>query len=175
MMAGAFTHGDGSRTLSSAEHDGGGWQLDPSGGGLFVIVAVIVGLVCRTALREVRRKFNLPYTVIVLVMGAVYAVVAHTLVNLGAISDTLGIWVHINPHHLLFLFFPALIFGFAFEISFHVFMREAPIILLLAAPGVLIATLLTGAVRAVVSVSVCALTHEFAYPGSCGGILAVSL
>ena len=132
------------RALSGG--DSGGWEYDPSSGGLFVLVAMLAGIICRTALKHVRERFNLPFTVLVLVMGAIYAVIADN-VNLGALSHSLDVWVNINPHHLLFLFFPALIFGFAFQVSFHVFLREAPIILALAVPGVLLATLLTGLCR----------------------------
>ena len=120
-----------------------GWEEDPSYGGLFIITAILVGVVCRTVLAGVRHRFNLPYTVLVLLMGVVYAFVAHNF-NLLAMSHSMNLWVNINPHHLLYLLFPALIFGFAFNISFHTFVREAPAILMLAVPGVLLATLFTG-------------------------------
>lgn len=122
-----------------------GWHVDPSGGGLFLLVAMIAGVVCRTALRNFRRRFNLPYTVVVLAAGSLYALVAHS-VDLRALSDSMDTWIDINPHHLLFIFFPALIFSFAFQVSFHVFLREAPLIFTLAAPGVFLATVMTAVI-----------------------------
>jgi len=121
-----------------------GWRGDPSSGGLFILLAMLTGVLCRAGLRELRHRLNLPFTVLVLIVGMMFAGVADNT-DLRAITDSLTAWVNIDPHHMLFLLFPALIFGFAFQISFNVFLREAPIILILAVPGVAIQTLLTGA------------------------------
>lgn len=59
----------------------------------------------------------------------------------GAMLDVIGesslILSKINPHMLLFIFIPVLIFESGFNMSWYVFKRCAVNILILAAPGVL--------------------------------------
>jgi NhaP-type Na+/H+ or K+/H+ antiporter len=52
-------------------------------------------------------------------------------------------WVNIDPHLLLNLFLPALIFSDSFNLNIHVIKRCFTQCLLLACPGVLLSTVLT--------------------------------
>lgn len=36
---------------------------------------------------------------------------------MGALSDSIQLWVHINPHLIFYIFLPALIFGSAFSVG----------------------------------------------------------
>lgn len=57
--------------------------------------------------------------------------------NLGVIGKSTTILSHINPHMLLFVFIPVLIFESGFNCDWYIFKRALFNIILLAAPGVL--------------------------------------
>ena len=50
----------------------------------------------------------------------------------------------INPHMVLALFIPALIFESAFSTSYHIFLKELPQASMMAGPGVIVNSLLVG-------------------------------
>lgn len=52
-------------------------------------------------------------------------------------------WKHVNPHAILFALLPPLLFESAYGVDYHVFQKVAPMAVLMAGPGVLVATLLT--------------------------------
>ena len=58
--------------------------------------------------------------------------------NLGIIGNSAYIVSFINPHILLYVFIPVLIFEGAFNCDWYTFKRSLINILILAAPGVLI-------------------------------------
>lgn len=64
--------------------------------------------------------------------------------HLGVIGESTIILSHINPHMLLFVFIPVLIFESGFNCDWYVFKRAIVNILLLAAPGVLWNAILLG-------------------------------
>lgn len=55
-------------------------------------------------------------------------------------------WANVDPHVILFVFLPTLIFESAFSVDFHVFRKSFWQILALAVPGMVLGTLLTAAV-----------------------------
>jgi NhaP-type Na+/H+ or K+/H+ antiporter len=63
--------------------------------------------------------------------------------DLGLLGDSMHSWVNITPELILIIFLPALIFGSAMAVDYHVFSREIPQMLVLAIPGVAIASMLT--------------------------------
>ncbi|OXA50331.1 Sodium/hydrogen exchanger 7 [Folsomia candida] len=103
---------------------------------LFVII--LWGALTRTLLRVL--KLNIPYTVVLMFSGIVVGVIARyycpTWYTFTAIA-------RIKPEIILFAFLPVLIFETAFGISSHVFIKASMQILILAFPGMLIATALT--------------------------------
>jgi len=108
---------------------------------LFVICALLLGALLKTALRNSK----LPYTVVLLLVGIATGGI-NQLEFFGAdtlISDTFTQVGHIDPHLILFLFLPTLIFESAYSMEPHLFFRIAPQVTLLAVIGLIISMLLT--------------------------------
>lgn len=92
-------------------------------------------------LRQLFRRFPVPYTVVLISFG----------MAIGAIfiseefKDYTSL-ARIDPHLLLLIFLPILIFESAFTMDVHTFFKNAGQILTLAAPGLLISTFLTSCI-----------------------------
>ena len=106
----------------------------------FLFLSLVLGALARGATRHSR----LPYTVALLFVGLALGFL-HSYVDLGALGDSLDIWVDIGPHTMLAVFLPALVFESAFSLEWHTFRRCATQVLWLAGPGVLMGTALVGA------------------------------
>ncbi|KAA0146531.1 hypothetical protein FNF29_08003 [Cafeteria roenbergensis] len=117
-----------------------GFHADLSGGILFALVALTIGVL----IRSVNKYVPLPYTVLLLVAGALLAILDF-YVDLGGLGVSLDTWINIEAHLLFFIFLPALIFGSAFSVDPHIFFRQIGQILILAIPAVGVATVLTAA------------------------------
>ena len=101
----------------------------------FVIVSILLGGVAR----ELKKKTGIPYTPILLVFGMLLGAFSHRLGDLGL---SVRVVLDINPHGILFIFIPALIFESAFNIDPYLFRREVIQIVILAVPGVVIGALI---------------------------------
>ena len=99
------------------------------------------GLFLGGILREVNKRTGFPYTPMVVTVGIIMGKFDE---HLGVIGDSTIILSHINPHMILFIFIPVLIFESGFNCSWYVFKRAIVNILLLAAPGVLWGAILLG-------------------------------
>ena len=119
---------------ASGTHDVGYYAL------YFLFLSLVLGALARGATRHSR----LPYTVALLFVGLALGFL-HSYVDLGALGDSLDIWVDIGPHTMLAVFLPALVFESAFSLEWHTFRRCATQVLWLAGPGVLMGTALIGA------------------------------
>ena len=119
---------------ASGNHDVGYYAL------YFLFLSLVLGALARGATRHSR----LPYTVALLFVGLALGFL-HSYVDLGALGDSLDIWVDIGPHTMLAVFLPALVFESAFSLEWHTFRRCAAQVLWLAGPGVLMGTALIGA------------------------------
>ena len=158
------THG------AAAEHEGGGshgsqhaTSHDPTGGILFaLVVSIAIGLIFQITTTQMKSggcPSFLPYTVLLLFAGIGVGLVS----NLDAVTEhvsgltleekkrstwwtlhSINVWANADPHFLLFLFLPALIYASASNINYHVFRIQRMQILTLAGVGVVFATLLTG-------------------------------
>jgi NhaP-type Na+/H+ or K+/H+ antiporter len=105
---------------------------------LLICVCLILGLIFRQVPK-------VPYTVLLLVGGYFFDLVIKQLINADAIQEPefyilIG---NLDPHVILFVFLPALIFESAFYTNMHVFLKQLSNVLLMAVPGVLLATFLT--------------------------------
>ena len=108
---------------------------------LFVICALLLGALLKTVLRNSK----LPYTVVLLLVG-IAAGGVNELELFGTntlISDTFTLVGHIDPHLILFLFLPTLIFESAYSMEPHLFFRIAPQVILLAVIGLIISMFLS--------------------------------
>lgn len=61
----------------------------------------------------------------------------HYRESLGVVGKSTSILSHINPHMLLFIFIPVLIFESGFNCDWYIFKRALFNIILLAGPGVI--------------------------------------
>ncbi|MFO7574932.1 MAG: cation:proton antiporter [Bacteroidales bacterium] len=118
---------------------------------LFIIIALIIG----AGTRHWLRKSPLPYTVTLLVIGLLLGAmnrlgwfglisVGNLQLNISFLGNSLDWAGHIDPHIILFVFLPTLIFEAAFAMDLHTFKKTSANAFMLAVPGIIIALLLTG-------------------------------
>ncbi len=126
----------------SQEHeDGHHSDMSPL---FFVIVALIIG----AATRHFLRKSPIPYTVTLLLIGLLTGVAVRIgFFNGWGDAFTLAVkWAgHIDPHLILYVFLPTLIFEAAFAMDVHTFKKSVGNAIILAVPGIIVALLLTAA------------------------------
>jgi CPA1 family monovalent cation:H+ antiporter len=96
---------------------------------------VIELLLVVTVVALVVRRFNIPYTVALVVVGLLLTLQSPANINL-------------TPELILALFVPPLVFEAAFHINFQDLRRNLTSILVLAVPGVILTTLIVGGVLA---------------------------
>ena len=108
---------------------------------LFMFVALLLGTITQYVISRYAQW--LPYTCAVLVIGVTLGAL-HARMNLGELSGSIEMWEDIDAHLLLYAFLPALLFGDAMTLNTHVFHKAFSQCLLLAGPGVIIGTVLTG-------------------------------
>lgn len=130
--------GQSAPSESSQEHDSGhGDGIHISEGGwitMFSIMALFLGAV----LREVKKKTNIPYTPMVLSMGLLIGYFAEHIIH---ISDSVRFVNSIDPHTMLMIFIPTLVFESSYNSNGYTFSKSKWQILLMAGPGVLLTAL----------------------------------
>ncbi len=137
--------------VADSEHqeNGHGADMSPL---FFVIISLIIG----AGIRHLFRKSPLPYTVLLLIvglgLGAATRLGWFSLWNLGGTGLDVGFlgravdWAgHIDPHLILYVFLPTLIFEAAFGMDVHTFRKSFVNASILAIPGIILAMVLTGA------------------------------
>ncbi len=118
------------------EHHGG---MEPL---FFIVIALVIGAV----IRHFFKKVPLPFTVILLIIG-----IGLGLINrfgwLGDWGKTFSLsieWAgNFDPHAILFVFLPILIFEAAFAMDIHTFKKTALNSIILAVPGIIVALILS--------------------------------
>lgn len=116
------------------------------GDGVMVVLLVALALLLGSLLRNLTRNSPLPYSAALLLAGLLVGLLDRSLVltdSLPQLHSALNQLSHIDPHLILFLFLPTLIFESAYSLEPHLFKRALPQIALLALPGVLLCALLT--------------------------------
>ena len=110
---------------------------------LFIILALIIG----AATRHFFKKTPIPYTVLLLIFGLLIGIFNRIGWLNGLLSLDIAVsWAgNIDPHVILFVFLPTLIFEAAFAMDVHTFKKSVSNSAILAVPGILIALLITGA------------------------------
>ncbi|KAK3251009.1 hypothetical protein CYMTET_39639 [Cymbomonas tetramitiformis] len=129
----------------------------PHTAGLYLFVMLLLGL-CTKALLASRhfRDHQIPFTVAVLVLGVLIGVAYQILTDCdvhtcnGTVAESapllvnsVRMWVNIDPHLLLNLFLPALIFSDSFQLNIHMVKKCFTQCSLLACPGVFMGVVLT--------------------------------
>ena len=115
------------------------------------MVLLLVG----AGLRASTKKLSIPYTMQLLILGFILGLLinnledsagqSHTVV-VRMLYDSTKILGELDPHLMLHIFLPPLIFESAASLEWHIFDRSKFYIMNLAGPGILIATSLTALV-----------------------------
>ena len=112
--------------------------------GIIVLIFVVGSLLLGALVKSFFQNSKLPYTVILLLIGIVIAIFERgSWAGDGLFSHMIQQVGDIDPHLILFLFLPILIFESAYSMEAHLFFRIAPQIILLAVLGLIISMVLT--------------------------------
>ncbi|MCA9641508.1 MAG: cation:proton antiporter [Polyangiaceae bacterium] len=111
---------------------------------LIAVSVVVVALVLAAVVRGISKRTGFPFTVaMLLVGGALGWTLGHWGHSAHGVAEVLGRGAGISPHLIIFVFLPALVFESAFAIDTHAVRKNLSGIVVLAAPALLVATLLT--------------------------------
>ncbi len=111
---------------------------------LFIVIALVLG----TLTRHFLKRMPIPYTVLLVVVGVLLGIATRFDFFAKSMEEVMRsiAWAGaINPHVVLFVFLPTLIFEAAFGMDWHTFRKTAVNAILLAGPGIMIAMGLTAA------------------------------
>jgi len=112
--------------------------------GVIVLFFVIGSLLLGALVKSFFQNSKLPYTVILLLLGIGIAFFEkYSWLEEGVLSHMIRVVADIDPHLILFLFLPILIFESAYSMEPHLFFRIAPQIIVLAVFGLIISMVLT--------------------------------
>ncbi len=114
--------------------------------GILVLVFVVMSLVIGAFTRDALKNTPIPYSVALLVIGLAFGLVQRSgflAEHSPLLEQTVIMVADINPHLILWLFLPILIFESAFALEVHLFRRIFSQIALLAVPGLMVATAIT--------------------------------
>ncbi len=114
--------------------------------GILVLVFVVLSLIIGAITRDVLKNTPIPYSVALLVIGLALGLIQRSGIfnqYIPLMDATVLMVAEVDPHLILWLFLPILIFESAFAMEVHLFRRIFSQIALLAVPGLMVATLLT--------------------------------
>ncbi len=130
-----------------AEESGHTGNMSPL---FFIIIALIIG----AGTRHFLKKSPLPFTVSLLLIGLGLGVLSRMgyfgewniigiKLNATFLSEAIGWAGNIDPHLILYIFLPTLIFEAAFAMDVHTFKKTSANAFILAVPGIIVAIVLT--------------------------------
>jgi NhaP-type Na+/H+ or K+/H+ antiporter len=119
----------------------------------FIIIALFIG----TATHHLLQKSPLPYTVTLLIIGMIIGIIDRfgllQIWSIGSFSLDVKFlsqsveWAgNIDPHIILYVFLPTLLFEAAFALDVHTFKKSVTNAFILAVPGIIVALVITGAI-----------------------------
>lgn len=118
-------------------------QLD---GSVLILIFVVLSLALGALVKSLPRLFIFPYSVVLLIAGLTVGFLGRsefTLHSVPEFASALDVISSIDPHLILLLFLPTLIFESAFAMETHLFKRMFSQIAILAVPGLILTTCLT--------------------------------
>ena len=146
-------------TNATAGHDESGHGGHVPGEATITLY-VFVGLLLGCIFREINKKLKVPYTPALLGVGIL---IGYFNENLGMVGEATVLMSHIEPHGILMIFIPTLIFESGMNIEWYVFKKAFKNILLLAGPGVLYgAFLLAGGLKWIIGYT----DDDLTWPGA---------
>ncbi len=110
----------------------------------FITVSLFIGVAARNLLR----KSPLPFTVALLIIGSLMAIpIRMEFLDSEVFFAKAVNWAgHIDPHLILYVFLPTLIFEAAFALDVHTFRKSFTNATILAAPGLIVGLIFIAAV-----------------------------
>lgn len=116
-------------------------QNDHQPGEAYIVYFVIISLIIGAILREVKKITGIPYTPMLLLVGVL---IGGYHKSLGDFGKATSLFLNIDPHGILLIFIPTLIFESAFNIEPFIFKKEMIQIAILAVIGVIIGISIIG-------------------------------
>lgn len=134
-------HSEQKEELHEEEHEGG--HKTDTAPLLFIIMSIIIGV----STRHFVKKSPFPFTVLLLIIGLALGVANRLgyLEMADSISKSIDFAANMDPHMLLFIFLPILIFEASYAMDLHTFKKTSTNAILLAVPGILMALGMTAA------------------------------
>ena len=87
---------------------------------LFILLTILVGGLFRSSLK----KIKLPYTVLILFWGLASGFMYHYTGSDNMFYENIRSWSNIDPHMMLYIFIPPLLFEAALSLDFHIFKKS---------------------------------------------------
>lgn len=101
---------------------------------LFILTSIITSSVIKYIWKD---KTSLPYSFLLILLGIVIHFL-NTVINVEEWNKSISYWQEINPHTILLIFIPPLIYNSSSRINFHVLRQYVYQILVLIIPGVIL-------------------------------------
>jgi NhaP-type Na+/H+ or K+/H+ antiporter len=101
----------------------------------FLMIGLLIGAIAR----ELNKRFNVPYTPFLFLIGLLVGFFKDSLGMLGEAAEQVS---NINPHGILMIFLPPLIFESGFNSDWHIFRKQSKQIFILAFPSVVVSACL---------------------------------
>lgn len=105
---------------------------------IFIIITIIASCFIKYIWKV---KYQIPYTFILLLFGSILGIISK-YTNNEKFTRSINFWANINPHNILLIFIPPLIYNSSAHIDFHIFKNLWKSICLLIIPGVILSTAL---------------------------------
>lgn len=117
----------------------------------FAMISLMLGTFVKTLLDLIPPgAYHPPYSVLIFALGMLCAQLDYSLNANGEISpeihESVEYWLAVDPHVIMYGLLPPLLFESAFGVDFHVFVKVAAMSVIMALPGVIVATGCTAAV-----------------------------
>ena len=105
-------------------------EVNTTGGVINLLIAFFfLGSIARS---HFIKRTKIPYTVVMLVFGMILGIAHNKIENWSEGTLAVTAWTTMDPHLLLYVFLPPLIFSSAFDTDFHIFRRAFFQILVIA-------------------------------------------
>jgi sodium/hydrogen exchanger 10/11 len=105
----------------------------------FVILSLSAGFAFGALLRHAFKRTPIPYTVVLMILGMIFGGIARAYKPLSHYTAV----AHMDPHLILYIFLPTLVFESAFGMDVHTFKKTLIQSIILAGPGLGFCTILT--------------------------------
>lgn len=118
-----------------------------SNSAIAIIIFVVASLLVGASLKIILKKSPVPYTVGLFIVGLIFGILDRSNVfgDTSLLHNALNSVGNADPHTLLYIFLPILIFDAAYEMDFHIFKKNLTNAIILAIPGVIVGMLVSAA------------------------------